>query len=148
MFNQYSLHLGIASFLPLAYGLIDDKDELERAIQELTDETTMLCKHGLRSLSAKDQFFQIDSNLYRGNVFIHLNYLVLRGLKKFYDKDIAAQEAYRLIRSRLIDTVYKSWKQDHLFWEMYDQGTGEGLGSAPFNGWTSLVLLIEAELYH
>ena len=90
----------------------------------------------------------MDSNLYRGNVFVHLNYLILRGLKKFYSHDSLAQQAYRLIRTRLVSTVFKSWQQDHLFWETYDQGTGEGLGTAPFNGWTSLVLLIQAELYH
>ena len=54
VFNQYSVHVGIPSFLPLAYGLIEDTEEIQRAIQELTDEATMLSQHGLRSLSAKD----------------------------------------------------------------------------------------------
>ena len=79
-------------------------------LEVLADESEMLSKHGARTLSAKDQFFQLDSNLYRGNIFIHLNYLLLRGLKKYYVGRIeGAEELYMTIRERVVATVFKSW---------------------------------------
>ena len=79
-------------------------------LKVLADESEMLSQHGVRTLSAKDQFFQLDSNLYRGNIFIHLNYLLLRGLKKHYVGRVeGAAELYETIRERVVSTVFKGW---------------------------------------
>ena len=45
-------------------------------------------------------------------------------------------------------TVFANWEKDHMFWEMYDEKTGEGRGTKPFTGWTSLIVLIMTESYH
>lgn len=84
----------------------------------LEDSSRMLSAHGVRSLSAKDQFYQLDSNMYRGNIFVHLNYMLLRGLKTYYmegspalalvDKpELTARAAkiYKDVQKRLVDTV-------------------------------------------
>ena len=41
-----------------------------------------------------------------------------------------------------------NWQTDHMFWEMYDQETGKGIGTKGFTGWTSLILLIMTDSYH
>ena len=119
----------------------------------------MMSEHGVRSLSARDQFYMLDSSTYRGNLFVHLHYMLLRGLKKYYmegsvsmvGKPELAQRAsdlYDTIKERIVRTVETQWSKDHLFYEMYHPESGEGLGTAPFNGWTSLIVLIANDLYH
>jgi mannosyl-oligosaccharide glucosidase len=51
---------------------------------------------------------------------------------------------YDTIRFRLIDTVYKNWRLNHVFWEQYNDSTQLGLMTNPFTGWTSLILLVVA----
>ena len=78
----------------------------------------MMSAHGVRSLSAKDQFYMLDTSTYRGNLFVHLHYLLLRGLKTYYmpgsvsmvDKPelaIRAESLYNTIEERIVSTVYK-----------------------------------------
>lgn len=56
-------------------------------------------------------------------------------------------ELYRTIRQRLIGSVYKNWRINGVFWEQYSDSTQLGLMTHPFNGWTSLILLVIAEAY-
>ena len=51
---------------------------------------------------------------------------------------------YDTIRFRLIDTVYKNWRLNHVFWEQYSDTTQLGLMTHPFTGWTTLILLVVA----
>jgi len=119
----------------------------------------MMAEHGVRSLSAKDQFYQLDSKTYRGNLFVHLHYMLLRGLKNYYSPEsismkdrpelaAKAKVLYESIRKNILNTVYEQWKIDGQLYEMYDPESGKGLGTAPFNGWSSLIVLIANELYH
>ena len=153
MVNQHSLHLGIVTFWPLFYGIVDDASVLENLFDLLEDPKRMMSEYGIRSLSAKDQFYLLDSNTYRGNLFVHLHYLLLRGLKLYYmpgsvsmtDKPelaLRAEKIYNMVRERIVETVYAQWRKDHHFCEMYHPDGGQGLGTAPFNGWTSLIVLI------
>lgn len=59
-----------------------------------------------------------------------------------------SSKLYKDIREGILEAVYTQWQDDHLFYEMYHAETGKGLGTAPFNGWTSLILLIATEKYH
>ena len=80
----------------------------------------MLSVHGLRSLSARDQFYMLDTSTYRGNLFVHLHYMLLRGLKTYYmtgsvsmvDKPelaIRADKLHKIIKERIVKTVYTQW---------------------------------------
>jgi mannosyl-oligosaccharide glucosidase len=107
-------------------------------LKTLADPTQMLSNAGLRSLGKKDQFYLYRSNYWRGAVWINVNFLVLRGLYNYYSdygsmsnpiimdpngngKDlINGKDLYQTIRSRIIETVYKNWIKDHLFFEQYD----------------------------
>jgi hypothetical protein len=46
----------------------------------------------------------------------------------------------------LVSTVYKNWLIDgkHVFYEQYNDMTRLGQMTHPFNGWTSLILLVIA----
>lgn len=55
--NQHSVHLGIVNFFPLFYGLVDDEKVLMTMLDLLKDENRMMAAHGVRSLSARDQFY-------------------------------------------------------------------------------------------
>jgi len=95
----------------------------------------MLSKTGIRSLSKQDQNYLYKSNYWRGAVWINVNFLTLRGLFNNYlsVKDIPpperssgdkieqhfdnAKALYDTIRHRLIDSIYRNWRINHLFWE-------------------------------
>lgn len=51
----------------------------------------MLSNAGIRSLSMSNQFYLYSSNYWRGAVWINVNYLILRGLYKYY-LDVGNQE--------------------------------------------------------
>ena len=84
--------------------------------------------------------------------------MLLRGLKAYYmvgspsmvnrpHLAIKANNVYDLVKERIVSTVFTQWQEDHLFYEMYHPETGKGVGTAPF-GWTSLIMLIQNDLYH
>lgn len=157
LYNQHSVHVGIVNFWPLFYGLIDSEDLVSDMLKIATDPQQMMSEFGMRSLSKNDQFYRNSPDYFRGNIFVHLNYMLLRGLKLYYinedestESDFSRQvrNAYSQIREKIVETVFEQWRRDHQFWEMYDSETGQGRGTEKFNGWTSLILLIQSELYH
>ena len=88
--------------------MVDSDEVLENLLDLLMDESKMMSPHGVRSLSARDQFYMIEPNMYRGNIFVHLHYLLLRGLKTYYMDDQnslahsdKASKAYNLIKERI-----------------------------------------------
>ena len=109
------------------FGLIPT-DHVASSLSVLGDEDLMLGRSGVRSLSKTDQFYQYQSNYWRGAVWINVNFLVLRGLNKFYIGEgvTGAEEIYKKIRQRLIDSVYKNWRLNHVFWEQYNDQTQLG----------------------
>ena len=126
----------------------------------------MLSGTGIRSLSKQDQFYLYKSNYWRGAVWINVNFLVLKGLFTHYlgvdgiqsqtedfqsisyaSKMDSSSELYETIRHSLIQSVYRNWRINHVFWEQYSDTTQLGLMTHPFNGWTSTILLIVAQKY-
>ena len=163
LLNQYSAHIGIVNFFPVMFGLIQDPDQARQSLSVLADPNQMLSITGVRSLSKQDQFYLYKSNYWRGAVWINVNFLVLRGLFNNYlgitdvpsASDVlkvsqtinTGKELYNTVRERLIKSVYQNWRINHVFWEQYNDGTQLGQFTAPFNGWTSLILLVVAEPY-
>lgn len=142
MMNSFSTHIGIVNFFPLMFGLIEDEDQVKTTLKVLGDPDFMLGRSGIRSLSKSDQFYLHSSNYWRGAIWINVNFLVLRGLQKYYMgatglKEVfnplsiqtstssisdsnsfdTAKALYEEIRHRLIDSIYKNWRLDHVFWE-------------------------------
>ena len=134
------------------FGLIEDSDQIKGSLREMSNSTTMLAPGGLRSLSAMDQFYREGSDYWRGNIWISVNFLALRGLFDNY-MDVnnfnvqgaqinTGRDLYNIIRYRVIKSVYQNWLIEHRFWENFNDMTGEGQFAYPFTGWTTLILLI------
>jgi mannosyl-oligosaccharide glucosidase len=126
--------------------------------------------HGLRSLAPSSRMYRArntadDPPYWRGQVWINVNYLALRALRRYAAEAAAgaggggdegasrsaaaaaaaAEQAARELRAALLRTVAGGYARTGFFWEQYDDRTGEGMGSRPFTGWTALVTLIAAE---
>eukprot|EP00921_Rhytidocystis_pertsovi_P005060 GHVQ01008752.1.p1 GENE.GHVQ01008752.1~~GHVQ01008752.1.p1 ORF type:complete len:1208 (+),score=134.28 GHVQ01008752.1:90-3713(+) len=108
---------------------------------------------GVRSLSSLDQLYRTGEDYWRGHVWMNVNFLLLRGIKKFYWNNASdnarnkMQELYELVRDRVAATVTNGYLKQGSFYERYDDVTQLGVGADPFTGWTATVLLIIAEIY-
>jgi len=58
-----------------------------------------------------------------------------------------SQKIYTNLRQNLIQNIYKVYQNQNDIFENYSAFTGKGQGQHPFAGWTSLVVLIMAEIY-
>jgi mannosyl-oligosaccharide glucosidase len=80
-----------------------------------------------------------------------MNYMVLSALHYYANiPGIHADQArdiYNELRSNLINNMQRVYEKTGHLWEQYDDRTGDGKGSHPFTGWSSLIVLIMSELY-
>lgn len=149
----FSPHLGYPNLFPLLFGLIENNKtspELNAILNFISDETSVWTPYGIRSLSKKSEFFGIDSNYWRGPIWININYLILKALKNYYiDFDPLAKNIYENLRKNLISTICREKLERGYFFEHFNQNLdGRGAGNHPFNGWTSLVTLMISEQYN
>lgn len=146
--TSFSNHFGYDNLFPLAFGLIsEESDELENILKGIRDEQKLWSLAGLRSLSKSDSDFKKNSDYWTSPIWVNLNYLVLRGLKKFYLKNEFARKIYNDLRENLMDNICSKWRKTGYFWETFDEETFEGTHHFLFNGWTSLITLIISEKY-
>ena len=80
-----------------------------------------------------------------------MNYLAVRALYYYGhqigpSKDLALK-LYDELKSNLIQNMFRQYQKTGFVWENYDDGTGEGRGTKPFTGWSSLIVLIMADKY-
>jgi len=168
---------GYVSLFPLLTGLLPPgSPELARQLALLRRgnpgggggeddeaEAGLWTPHGLRSLAPSSPLYRArntadDPPYWRGQVWINVNYLALRALRRYALEEegaaaagwgtttaAAAGEAASLLRQALLRTVAGGYARTGFFWEQYDDRTGQGMGSRPFTGWTALVTLIAAD---
>jgi mannosyl-oligosaccharide glucosidase len=76
---------------------------------------------------------------------------VVRALSHYSKRDgpysNKAKAIYQELRQNLIKNIMKEYKRTGYIWEQYNDKTGEGQRSRPFTGWSSLVVLMMAEIY-
>jgi mannosyl-oligosaccharide glucosidase len=116
----------------------------------------MFAVGGFRGLGAQDIYYQVGSKYWRGPVWINVNFMTLGGLYQFYIGDSSQIPAYLKTKARVlynggranvVRSMYNAWMNTHYFYENYDDKTGNPQFNHPFNGWSSLILLIIAENY-
>jgi mannosyl-oligosaccharide glucosidase len=74
-------HKGYISIFPFLTGLIPAESPRLGAILDLiSDPEELWSDYGLRSLSAKNEFYGTDENYWRGPIWINMNYLALKNL--------------------------------------------------------------------
>ena len=83
--NEDSIHVchkGYISLFPMLLGIVDaDSDQLGHILDLIHDPEEMWTPYGLRSLSAKNEFFGTGENYWKGPIWININYLAVHSLK-------------------------------------------------------------------
>lgn len=101
-----------SSFFPLLAG-IPSKEQAERMVKVLTDESLLWSKVPVASISQKDSRFSND--MWRGGVWVNLNYFIIRGLKK-YGYDSLAES----LRVKTLDMINKWYLKTGCIFEFFD----------------------------
>lgn len=57
-----------------------------------------------------------------------------------------AASLYSELRANLVRNVFAEWQRTGFVWEQYSDVNGEGRGAHPFTGWSSLIVLVMAEI--
>lgn len=148
---------GYINLFPFLVQIIDPHSKhLEKIINDIKNPSLLWTPFGLRSLSPNSPLYmkrntEHDPPYWRGQIWININYLACRALHHYanthgpYRK--LATEVYVKLRINLIRNLHKEYLRTGFLFENYDDKTGEGKGSRPFNGWSSLITLIMAEIY-
>eukprot|EP00762_Andalucia_godoyi_P008717 ANDGO_00452.mRNA.1 Mannosyl-oligosaccharide glucosidase GCS1 len=144
-----STHIGYVTLFPLIAGILDASSrEFDTILKLIRSEDYLWTPFGLASLARNDRLFQSGENYWRGSIWINVQYLVLRSLHRNYvSVSRAAKILYHELRGNVLHNLANEFSATGFLWEQYHPLTGRGLRSRPFTGWTSLVVLIHAELY-
>ena len=149
-------HYGYVSLFPLLLQLLDpmssaaDNVRLERTITRLMEPHLLWSKYGLRSLSRVDQYFGVEEDYWRGKIWININYLAIRALRK-YSKEATgasfkvralATKAHDALKQNIVRNLHKVYRRTGFVWENYSAKDGGGAGCHPFTGWSALVVAI------
>lgn len=143
----YNNNLGYINLFPLMFGYIKDTDILQKYFKLLLDPNQLWSEFGVRSLSISNPFFGTGDNYWRGPIWIPINFLILRGLKVYYDENPYASFVYKRLRENLIRNMQKQFELSGQIWENYNSLNGYGQREGGFCGWSALVTLILKEEY-
>ncbi|KAI5705959.1 hypothetical protein M8J75_003508 [Diaphorina citri] len=154
---QYVDSFGFISLFPFITQIIEPSStKLEQVLLDLKKPELLWTPYGLRSLAKNSPFYnqyntEDDPPYWRGPIWVNINYLVVRSLKYYSDlggpySDLAG-EIYRELRGNLIRNILSEYKRSGYIWEQYNDETGKGQRAHPFTGWSSLVVLLMAEIY-
>ncbi|KAK5137097.1 hypothetical protein LTR08_001106 [Meristemomyces frigidus] len=140
-------HKGYISIFPFMTGLLGPSHKHLAAVLDLiADEGELWSPYGIRSLSAKDEFYATEENYWRSPVWMNMNYLVVTQLYAIATQPgperQRAGRMYAALRRNLVGTVFEGWKETGFAWEQYSPETGAGQRTQHFTGWTSLVVKI------
>ena len=137
--SNFSPSQGIVNLWPVAFDMFDSNNTLDSTLMFAVDEDTMFSPYGLRGVSKRDIFYFPGTGYWRGPVWISVNYIVLRGLYKYFldyepqhplrDNDSSMRtprDFYKTLRRNLAQTVYDNWLPQHLFYENFNDVTGKG----------------------
>ncbi|XP_043273093.1 mannosyl-oligosaccharide glucosidase GCS1 [Venturia canescens] len=148
---------GYVSLFPFILQIVrPDSPQLGKILDDLTNPDLLWTKYGLRSLAKTSPIYmkyntEHDAPYWRGPIWINLNYLTLRALNHYSaiegPHQSKATKIYTQLRDNLIKNMIGQYRKTGYVWENYGDKHGEGKGSHPFSGWSSLIVLIMAEIY-
>ncbi|KAF5746454.1 mannosyl-oligosaccharide glucosidase GCS1 [Tripterygium wilfordii] len=151
-------HVGYVSLFPFMGRIIPSESWiLEKQLDLISNRSILWTDYGLRSLAKTSTLYmkrntEHDPPYWRGPIWMNMNYMILSALHHYSREDGPHRERAKVIyndlRNNLIRNVVRNYRQTGFLWEQYDQKKGKGKGTRLFTGWTSLVLLIMAEVYN
>ncbi|KAM9212058.1 mannosyl-oligosaccharide glucosidase [Dugong dugon] len=154
---QYVDALGYVSLFPFLLRLLSpSSSHLGPLLDVLADSRHLWSPFGLRSLAASSSFYgqhnsEHDPPYWRGAVWLNLNYLALGALHHYGHLEgphqAQAAKLYSKLRANVVGNVWQQYRATGFLWEQYSDRDGRGMGCRPFQGWTSLVLLVMADDY-
>mgnify|MGYP000480514724 CR=1 FL=1 len=81
--SEHVCHAGYVSIFPLLLGtLAPDNPHLKAVLDLVRDERQIWSNYGLLSLSRTDEYYETKEGYWRGPVWMPINYMALRGLKR------------------------------------------------------------------
>ncbi|KAJ9459384.1 Mannosyl-oligosaccharide glucosidase GCS1 [Diplonema papillatum] len=137
--------VGYVTLFPLLCGALDPAAHKEEILSTIAlAEKELLTEYGLRSLSASSlKRVKKHDNYWTGPIWLNINYMFVRAIDQYGYSVIPEAAQFRdTLRRRLLHLVSKEYDRTGKLWENYDPSTGEGRGTAPFTGWTTLVTLL------
>lgn len=99
-------------FLPLFMG-IPSKEQAERMVKLLVRPDLLWTKNALASVAKTHPMYSTD--MWRGGVWLNINYMVMRGLQKYGFDDLASE-----LKQKSLDMIEKWYKKTGTFFEFYD----------------------------
>ena len=108
----------IAAYWPLLAEIPND-DKAERMIARLVDPLHFGAPHPFPSLSVSEKAFEESGCGYRGSVFPHLTFMVIKGLERYQRWDIARDCAIRHLYFVLDSMSEDANQQKGKLWEAY-----------------------------
>lgn len=146
---------GYNSLFPLMLRLLPpDSKGLGETLAKLPDPELLWTKYGLRSISRSSPYYaarntEHDPPYWRGHIWINANYMVLSALKHYGSlpgpNQVTAQNVFQELKKNVVTNMAREFNRTGYIWENYDDKTGQGRGSHPFNGWSSLILMIMSD---
>ncbi|WKY05858.1 hypothetical protein Q1695_006234 [Nippostrongylus brasiliensis] len=146
---------GYNSLFPLLLRLLPpESDALSQTLSKLTDAELLWTDFGLRSIARASPYYasrntEHDPPYWRGYIWVNVNYMALSALKHYGSvpgpSQAVARDVFTKLKANLVTNIAKEFNRTGYIWENYDDKTGRGRGSHPFNGWSSLVLMIMSD---
>jgi len=148
---------GYVSLFPFFLQILEpESPKLGKILDDLKNPELLWTNYGLRSLAKTAPLYmkpntEHDPPYWRGPIWINLNYMAVRALSH-YSKiggpySNKAKTIYNELKQNIMRNIIKEYRRTGYIWEQYNDKTGEGQRSRPFTGWSSLVVLMMAEMY-
>lgn len=142
----------IAAFWPLL-AEIPNEERAEALVARLSDPETFGTENPFPSLSADSEFYDKRGMGFRGSVLPHLTYMVIKGLEKYNQWELARDCAIRHLYF-ILDSAHSNGETKQILWDAY-QPQNEGKAVWPekknwprpqhlaFTGLSTVALIIE-----
>lgn len=148
---------GYVSLFPFLLQILDpNSPKLGKILVDLNKPELLWTSYGLRSLAKNSPFYmkyntEHDPPYWRGPIWMNINYLTLKALHYYGSVDGSFKDQAKDLELRLKDNLIRNvmgkYNSSGYVWENYNDRTGEGKGSHPFTGWSSLIVLIMGDYY-
>lgn len=148
---------GYVSLFPMLLEILTPSNPyLGKMLQQLRDPDKLWTPFGLRSLARTAPLYMTrntehDPPYWRGQIWININYMAVKALHYYASQPgpyrELAKEIYVELRTNVITNLVAEYNRTGYVWEQYNDKTGKGSGCHPFNGWSSLVVLMMSEQY-